>query len=242
MPVSFVFALPSGWRSIDRDGVEMDASRPTKEHRKSQAGPKAEKKERASKRKRGLPEVPDRHNWKAFNPANIGRTKRQVQRNVDRAHQKQYVPRVDRTEKAAPPPPLVAVVGPRGVGKSTLVRSLIKLHARQKLADVRGPITLVTGKDKRITLVECPSDDVCAMCDVAKVADLVLLLVDARRGRSSVFNTPTQAGRVGGGRRWSHRRMSRRPPACADVTPPHPPVMFAVYSVKLCASRRQLRL
>jgi hypothetical protein len=45
----------------------------------------------------------------------------------------------------------------------------------------------VTGKDKRITLVECPSDDVCAMCDVAKVADLVLLLVDARRGRRSVF-------------------------------------------------------
>ena len=147
----------------------MDAARPTKGHQVPRAGPKAEKKEKASKRKRGLPENPDRHNWKAFNPANIGRTKRSVQRNVDREHQKQYVPRVDRTERAAPPPPLVAVVGPRGVGKSTLIRSLVKLHARQRLHEVRGPITLVTGKDRRLTLLECPSDDVCAMVDVAKV-------------------------------------------------------------------------
>ena len=146
----------------------MDKERPTKGHQTPRAGPKAEKKEKASKKKRGLPENPDRHNWKANNVANIGRTKRAVQRNVDRQHLKQYVPRVDRTEKDAPPPPLVAVVGPRGVGKSTLVRSLVKLHARQRLQDVRGPVTLITGKDRRVTLLECPSDDVCAMLDVAK--------------------------------------------------------------------------
>ena len=58
----------------------------------------------------------------------------------------------------------------------------ISVGAPQRLHEVRGPITLVTGKDRRVTLLECPSDDVCAMVDVAKVADLVLLLVDASFG------------------------------------------------------------
>ena len=37
------------------------------------------------------------------------------------------------------------------------------------------------GKDKRLTLIECP-DDACALIDLCKVADLVLLTVDASFG------------------------------------------------------------
>ena len=50
-----------------------------------------------------------------------------VQRNLDKLHQKEVVPAVDRTE-AVPPPCMVAVMGPKGCGKSTLIRSLVKVR------------------------------------------------------------------------------------------------------------------
>jgi len=40
---------------------------------------------------------------------------------------------------------------------------------------------VVAGKKKRLTFFECPND-VCAMLDLAKTADLVLLLVDGSYG------------------------------------------------------------
>ncbi len=42
-------------------------------------------------------------------------------------------------------------------------------------------MTVVTGKKKRITFFECPND-LNAMLDIGKVADLVLLLIDASFG------------------------------------------------------------
>ena len=45
----------------------------------------------------------------------------------------------------------------------------------------RWTVTLHTGKKRRLTLLECGSD-LNTMLDVAKVADLVLLLVDASFG------------------------------------------------------------
>ena len=42
------------------------------------------------------------------------------------------------------------------VGKSLLVRCLIKHYTRQSLSEVRGPITIVAGKQRRLTFVECP--------------------------------------------------------------------------------------
>ena len=41
---------------------------------------------------------------------------------------------------------MVAVCGPPQVGKSTLIRSLIKHYTRQNLTEIKGPITVVTGK------------------------------------------------------------------------------------------------
>lgn len=44
-----------------------------------------------------------------------------------------------------------------------------------------GPVSLVTGKNRRLTLIEVPNE-VNAMIDAAKVADLTLLLIDAGFG------------------------------------------------------------
>ncbi len=59
---------------------------------------------------------------------------------------------------------------------------MVKLHTGHSLSTVTGPVTVVTGKRQRITLFECPGNDSAAMLDCAKVADLVLLCVDAKFG------------------------------------------------------------
>ena len=67
------------------------------------------------------------------------------------------------------------------VGKSTLIRSLVKMYTNHNLSNPTGPITVCTSKTRRITLLECPNTPT-AMLDVAKIADLVLLCVDAKYG------------------------------------------------------------
>ena len=49
------------------------------------------------------------------------------------------------------------------------------------LADPAGPVTVVSGKKRRLTIFECPPD-LHGMMDLAKVADLVLLMIDASYG------------------------------------------------------------
>jgi ribosome biogenesis protein BMS1 len=93
---------------------------------------------------------------------------------------KERVPTVDRTPVEAPPF-VIAIVGPPKVGKTTLFQNLIKNFTRQTLNDVKGPVTIVSGKKRRLTLIEC-NNDINSMIDIAKVADLVLLLVDASFG------------------------------------------------------------
>ena len=88
---------------------------------------------------------------------------------------------LDRTP-VDPPPILVGVIGPPRSGKTTLIRSLVRQYTRHKLTDTTGPITVVSGKARRLTFVECDGVDLNAMIDVAKTADLVLLLVDASFG------------------------------------------------------------
>ncbi|TYZ64675.1 hypothetical protein PybrP1_006363 [[Pythium] brassicae (nom. inval.)] len=155
----------------------------TKGHRKSTSGAKANKQKRAAfekqrKEQPGLAE--QRKNHKAFGVAKAGRARKTIQRNLDRAHKKEYVPQVNRAEEL-PPPISVVVMGPPGSGKSTVIRSLVKRYTRQNMVEIKGPVTVVSGKDRRITFFECPND-LNAMIDLAKVADLVLLLVDASFG------------------------------------------------------------
>lgn len=121
-----------------------------------------------------------RKNPKAFSVANIVRTKRTMQRNLDRSQKKEIIPQINREEEL-PPPALIVVMGPKGCGKSTLIRSLVKIYSGQNMADTAGPITVVAGRKRRITLFECPLD-LYSMTDLAKVADLVLLMVDASYG------------------------------------------------------------
>lgn len=72
-------------------------------------------------------------------------------------------------------------MGPPKVGKTTLIQNLIKNFTKTNVTNIQGPITIVVSKKRRITLIECNNDLNC-MIDIAKCADLVLLLCDASFG------------------------------------------------------------
>lgn len=57
----------------------------------------------------------------------------------------------------------------------------MKKYANQTIQEINGPITVVSGKKRRITFMEC-NNELTSMIDVAKVADLVLLMIDASFG------------------------------------------------------------
>ena len=61
------------------------------------------------------------------------------------------------------------------------MKSLVRRYTKQTLNQVQGPITVVSGKKKRITFIEC-NNDINSMVDIAKVADLVLLMIDGSYG------------------------------------------------------------
>lgn len=159
-----------------------DLQQTNRGHKTTKSGRGGREKKKALKSKKDGNQK-DRHNPRAFSVANVVRTQRNVQRNLDRAQKKEYVPQNDRRAATSEegPPPLVCVVGPPGVGKSTLIRSLVKLYTNHNLPNPIGPITVATGKSKRMTFLECPNSPE-AMLDVAKIADLVLLVVDAKYG------------------------------------------------------------
>lgn len=73
------------------------------------------------------------------------------------------------------------MVGPPKVGKSTLINNLIRNFTRTNVTSISGPITIVVSKKRRITLLEC-NNDINSMIDLAKCADLVLLMCDASFG------------------------------------------------------------
>ncbi|KAL1987813.1 hypothetical protein VTN96DRAFT_2216 [Rasamsonia emersonii] len=123
----------------------------------------------------------DGPNPKAFAIANPGKGKRQAARSHDIKEKRLHVPLVDRLPEEAPPL-VVTVVGPPGVGKTTLIKSLIRRYTKQTLSSPKGPLTVVTSKRRRLTFIECPSDSLASMIDVAKIADIVLLMIDGNYG------------------------------------------------------------
>lgn len=151
----------------------MEADAPKKEHKKSKTSG-----QKVAKTKGKV----ERHNPRAFtfSGGKIS-VQRRVIHSLEKKQKKQRAPRVDKTSQVHPPPFVVVVQGPPGVGKSTLIQSLVKHYARQKLVHMRGPITMVTGHQRRLTIIECPQD-MSTMLDLAKVADLVLCMIDASFG------------------------------------------------------------
>lgn len=125
------------------------------------------------------------------------RTERRVRRKEDIGEKRTRLPAVDRAP-LEPPPIVVAIVGPPKVGKSTLLHCLIRNFTRlvfthysktrmiakqkkispfrQTISNIQGPVTIVSGKKRRITFIEC-SNDINMMVDVAKIADLVRMPV-----------------------------------------------------------------
>lgn len=53
------------------------------------------------------------------------------------------------------------------VGKTTLIKGLIKHYTRQDVREVKGPITLIAGKARRLCFIECPQD-LSAMIDAGR--------------------------------------------------------------------------
>ncbi|KAK8207087.1 GTP binding protein Bms1 [Phyllosticta capitalensis] len=120
-------------------------------------------------------------NPKAFAFAAPGRLQKQAARSHDVKEKRLHVPLVDRLPEEAPPL-VVAVVGPPGVGKTTLIKSLIRRYTKQTISQPAGPLTVVTSKRRRLTFIETPADSLAAMIDIAKVVDIVLLMIDGNYG------------------------------------------------------------
>ncbi|TKA30060.1 hypothetical protein B0A50_02779 [Salinomyces thailandicus] len=120
-------------------------------------------------------------NPKAFAVAAPGRLAKQAARTQDVREKRLHVPLVDRLPEEAPPL-VVGVVGPPGVGKTTLIKSLVRRYTKQAITAPQGPITVVTSKRRRLTFMECPSDSLASAIDLAKVVDIVLLMIDGNYG------------------------------------------------------------
>lgn len=149
-----------------------------KAHRTSQSGASAKKK--SFKKKQDTSSDGKQHNPKAFAFSSSVKAKRLQSRAAEKEQRRLHFPTIDHSI-GEPPPYVVVVQGPPMVGKSLLIKCLVKHFTRQNLLDVRGPITVVSGKQRRVQFVECPND-INGMIDAAKFADLVLLLIDGSRG------------------------------------------------------------
>ncbi|KAJ2419597.1 Glycoside hydrolase 2 (Mannanase, beta-galactosidase), partial [Coemansia sp. RSA 2522] len=151
----------------------MDTKQTHKAHRVRKAGASAKKKQQKTKNA-------EKNNPKAFAMQSAQRADRMARRKAELDEKKFHVPMADRTPKVAPPI-VVAVAGPPQSGKSTLIKSLVRRYTKHTLSEIRGPVTVVSGKHQRLTFMEC-SNDISAMTDLAKVADLVILTIDASFG------------------------------------------------------------
>lgn len=149
-----------------------------KAHRLHKAGASAKKNKKSGKKKKGSGEREPKPEAFAFRSA--VKAKRLQSRDSEKEQRRLHVPSVDRST-GEPAPFIVVVHGPPKVGKSVLIKSLVKHYTKQNLTEVRGPVTVVSGKQRRVQFVECPND-VNGMIDAAKCADLALLLIDGSYG------------------------------------------------------------
>ncbi|XVF24619.1 hypothetical protein REPUB_Repub13aG0142900 [Reevesia pubescens] len=149
-----------------------------KAHRSRHSGASARKKTKAKNKNENSD--PKQQNPKAFAFRSNAKAKRLQSRAVEKEQRRLHFPIIDRSYGESPPF-VVVVQGPPQVGKSLLIKSLVKHYTKHNLPEVRGPITIVSGKQRRLQFVECPND-INGMIDAAKFADLALLLIDGSYG------------------------------------------------------------
>ncbi|XP_014494083.1 ribosome biogenesis protein BMS1 homolog [Vigna radiata var. radiata] len=158
-----------------------DADQSNRPHRNRQSGSKTAKKKSKKKQNQDAGgEDQKNQNPKAFAFSSSNKAKRLQSRAVEKEQRRLHAPIIDRSY-GEPAPYVVVVQGPPQVGKSLLIKSLVKHYTKHNLPDVRGPITIVSGKQRRVQFVECPND-INGMIDAAKFADLALLLIDGSYG------------------------------------------------------------
>ncbi|EGD81272.1 hypothetical protein PTSG_11309 [Salpingoeca rosetta] len=159
----------------------MEEEHVHKQHNAPKSGAKAKKKAQklqkvaSAKGKSGQSSDP-----RAFSIQKVNKIRRRVMHALDKETRKHHAPIANRTADQ-PPPLVIAVVGPPQVGKTTLIRSLVKRFTKQTLNEIKGPITIVAGKNRRYTFIEC-KNDMNAMLDLAKICDVALLMVDGSFG------------------------------------------------------------
>ena len=153
-----------------------------KAHRKKKSGKKVDNRKKGQKDAKLNQDAAAaaKRNPRAFIFSSKGKAKIQKARTAEREQRRMHVPVVEQLTDE-PAPYVVLVHGPPGVGKSTLIRCLVKHYTKQDVKDIKGPVTLVAGKQRRLMFIEAPQD-MTAMIDAAKYADLVLLLIDGDFG------------------------------------------------------------
>lgn len=123
-----------------------DADQSNKAHRTRQSGAKSFKKKQNKKKKQddddGLIDKPQ--NPRAFAFSSTNKAKRLKSRAVEKEQRRLHVPITDRSY-GEPAPYVIVVQGPPQVGKSLLIKSLVKHYTKHNLPEVRGPITIVSG-------------------------------------------------------------------------------------------------
>lgn len=124
----------------------MDADSSKKLHSKRKAGPKANKKKKSEVVR---DDDPRKRNPKAFALQSVKKVERKVRRTLDIKEKKHHIPLVDRTP-VEPPPLIVAIVGPPKVGKTTLMKGLVKNFTKHRLSNVKGPVTVVSGTSPQL--------------------------------------------------------------------------------------------
>jgi ribosome biogenesis protein BMS1 len=153
----------------------MDAPNHPKEHRAQRAGSKIKKKKQNEKYNKDQGKNPRAFIFKSSAKAKKARTIA-----AEKQQRKLRAPIIDR-QTQEPPPFVVLVQGPPRCGKTTVIRSLVKHYTRHALSEVKGPVTVVSGKRRRIQFLEV-GNDLNDMVDAAKLADLVLLIIDGSYG------------------------------------------------------------
>ncbi|OAF70052.1 hypothetical protein A3Q56_02189, partial [Intoshia linei] len=118
-------------------------------------------------------------NPKAYAFNSVNKISKRIARSMDMQESRKHIPIKHDIEQE--PPLLIVIAGPSKCGKTTLLKSLLLHYTNEKITNIKGPVTVVSGKKQRLTFMES-NNDICTIIDLIKVADLVITVVNARIG------------------------------------------------------------